>query len=293
MDTVLYALSSVVLRSANSVFDRVSYGLHRQSIVLLNFVNNFLPFVLLVLVLAATKAGDAELNWAVFLDMRLALFALSVQLVAFTFSFGFRRLTVSKVNVASRMGDLLIPLALMLSGSEVQTSDYVFAAAISVSTVLLGNSDITQRRLLLLPAGLITSAVVLQSLCGAFFFEGVSTHTVHLEVTTAIMGWRSVFCLTLVAVRRSSAHGAQLRVLWTNSRMRRNALLRAVFTVVSQLLFVLALSTDEPVIAWPILNSVTLFSMGFASVVIKEHPKRNEVLAIAAVVVLSLIKGML
>jgi drug/metabolite transporter (DMT)-like permease len=291
METVVYALLSVLLRSANSVFDRVSYGLRKQSILILNFANNVLPFALLMLLLPAVERQATE--WALLLDPRLALFAISIQCVAFAFSYGFRHLTVAKVNVASRMGDLLVPVALLLCGREVHWTDYLFAAAISASTLLLAYTDSAPKRVMVLPAVLITSAIVLQSVLGELFFQASSPGPAHLEMTTAIMGWRSAFCLLLLVVSRRPGRVAQFRELLQDGRMRLNVLLRSLFTVASQLFFVLALSTGQPVIAWPILNSVTLFSMVFASLVIKEHPRRNEVIAIILVVLLALLRGVL
>nr|UYH37526.1 hypothetical protein [Myxococcaceae bacterium MCy9487] len=296
METVLYALLSVLLRSANSVFDRWSYGLRNQSILVLNFANNFIPFVLLALLLPLVSRGDAP-GWALFGDPRLALFALSIQAVGFAFSAGFRHLPVAKVNIASRVGDVLIPVALMLCGRTVHGNEYLFALAVSACSLLAirPGSDGAPRTLGRY-AVIITAALITQSVCGELFFQQQQSPELakSLGVTTAIMFWRSVFCLLLlVTVRPSLARLAQARALLADGPARLNLLLRSSFTVGSQITFVLALATGQRVIAWPILNSVTLFSMVFASTFIKEHPERREVFAMVVVVSLALLKAVM
>ncbi|WP_244238450.1 hypothetical protein [Corallococcus terminator] len=295
MQTVLFALLSVLLRSANSVFDRWSYGLRNQSILVLNFANNFLPFVLLAVLLLVT--GGESSAWALFADPRLALFALSIQAVGFAFSAGFRNLPVAKVNIASRVGDVLIPIALMLCGRTVRGSEYLFALAVSACSLLaIRPGKEGEPRTVVRYAVIITSAVIIQSLCGELFFQQEQSPELlkSLGVTTAIMFWRSAFCLLLlVAFRPSLARLAQVRALFADGPARLNLLLRSAFTVGSQITFVLALATGQRVIAWPILNSVTLFSMVFASTFIQEHPERREVFAMVAVVSLALLKAAL
>lgn len=294
METIFYALTSVLLRSANSVFDRLSYGVRRQSILVLNFANNFVPFLLLALLMAVLRPEDGA-GWALYRDPRLALFAASVQGVAFAFSYGFRNLTVARVNIASRMGDVLIPLALMLCGRTVHWSEYLFALAVSGCSLLAAGGNSDSRRALWLPALLITSAVLVQSLCGELFFQNQpSGLTANLEVSTALMFWRSTWCLLLLFVFSSGAPRLeQMRELIGDARARLSLLLRSVFTVGNQVTFVLALAAGNRVLAWPILNSVTLFSLVFANTFIQEAPERREVLAVVAVVSLALLKATL
>jgi hypothetical protein len=294
METVLYALLSVLLRSTNSVFDRWSYGLRNQSILVLNFANNVIPFVLLAVLLTAVgKAGTVE--WALFADVRLIMFALAIQGVGFAFSMGFRHLPVAKVNIASRVGDVLIPLSLLLCGRPVKGSEYLFALAVSGCSLLAIRPEGGSRRTLGRYAVIITAALIAQSVCGELFFQRQpSTTETSLMVTTAIMLWRSVFCLLLLlAFSSGDTRLAQVRTLMADGPARLNLLLRSTFTVGSQITFVLALAAGQRVLAWPILNSVTLFSMVFASTFIQEHPERREVLAMAAVVSLALLKAVM
>ncbi len=144
-------------------------------------------------------------------------------------------------------------------------------------------------------AVIITTAVITQSVCGELFFQKQPSDLgASLAVTTAIMFWRSAFCLLLLlGVRPVGPRLAQARDMLADGPARLNLLLRSTFTVGSQITFVLALATGQRVIAWPILNSVTLFSMVFASTFIQEHPERREVFAMAAVVSLALLKAVL
>ncbi|GEL73357.1 hypothetical protein [Myxococcus virescens] len=294
METVLYSLTSVLLRSGNSVFDRLSYGLRRQSILVLNFANNFVPFLLLAALTPLLPMTDRA-GWALYGNARLALFAVSVQGVAFAFSYGFRHLTVARVNIASRVGDVLIPLALMLSGRAVHWTEYLFALAVSGCSLLAAGGGSDSRRALWLPAFFITVAVLVQSLCGELFFQGQPSGVAsNLEVSTALMFWRSAACLVLLLLFGARGTlGAQLSELVVDGRARTNLLVRALFTVGNQVAFVMALAAGNRVVAWPILNSVTLFSLVFANAFIQEAPARREVFAVVAIVALAVLKAAL
>jgi uncharacterized membrane protein len=294
METVLYALTSVLLRSGNSVFDRLSYGLRRQSILVLNFANNFVPFLVLAVVTALLPMENRE-GWALYANPRLALFAVSVQGVAFAFSYGFRHLTVARVNIASRVGDVLIPLVLMLCGRTVHWTEYLFALAVSGCSLLAAGGSADHRRALWKPALFITAAVLVQSLCGELFFQGKPSGLAsNLEVSTALMFWRSAACLVLLVLFGArGTRTAQLSELVAENRARTSLVVRALFTVGNQVAFVMALATGNRVIAWPILNSVTLFSLVFANAFIQETPAKREVLAVVAVVSLAMLKATL
>ncbi len=294
METIFYALTSVLLRSGNSIFDRLSYGLRRQSILVLNFANNFVPFLLLAALTPLLPMENRE-GWALYGNPRLALFAVSVQGVAFAFSYGFRQLTVARVNIASRIGDVLIPLVLMLCGRTVHWSEYLFALAVSGCSLLAVGGNADNRRALWLPALFITAAVLVQSLCGELFFQGQPSGVAsNLEVSTVLMFWRSAACLVLLVLfgARDTMAG-QLGELAADGRARTSLMVRALFTVGNQVAFVMALATGNRVIAWPILNSVTLFSLVFANAFIQETPARREVFAVVAVVSLAVLKAAL
>ncbi|QSQ18282.1 EamA family transporter [Myxococcus landrumensis] len=294
METVLYSLTSVLLRSGNSVFDRLSYGLRRQSILVLNFANNFVPFLLLAALLPLLPLEN-KTGWTMYANPKLALFAASVQGVAFAFSYGFRHLTVARVNIVSRVGDVLIPLVLMLAGRTVHWTEYLFALAVSGCSLLAAGGMTDSKKTLWLPAFFITAAVIVQSLCGELFFQGKSSDVAtNLEVSTALMFWRSAVCLVLLLLFGSKElMTSQMGELVEDRRARINLMVRGLFTMGNQVAFVMALATGNRVVAWPILNSVTLFSLVFANAFIQEAPARREVFAVVAIVSLAVLKATL
>jgi uncharacterized membrane protein len=183
----------------------------------------------------------------------------------------------------------------MLCGRTVHWSEYLFALAVSGCSLLAVGGNADNRRALWLPALFITAAVLVQSLCGELFFQGQPSGVAsNLEVSTVLMFWRSAACLVLLVLfgARDTMAG-QLGELAADGRARTSLMVRALFTVGNQVAFVMALATGNRVIAWPILNSVTLFSLVFANAFIQETPARREVFAVVAVVSLAVLKAAL
>ncbi|WP_257461904.1 hypothetical protein [Archangium lipolyticum] len=291
LETILLALASVLFRSANSVFDRLSFGLRNQSITLINFLNNFVPFLLLLA--GGAVLGKQEGLAAALGDVRLIFFALSVQAVGYAFSYGFRHLTVAQVNIASRVGDILIPFSILLCGGVVGWRDYLFAAALSGCSLVLGQGGGSSRKLLLVPGLWIALALIVQSLCGELFFQGQGAVGTDLGTVTALMFWRSMLCLLLLPLGFRTHPPASMLAVVLDARMQLHALFRALFTVAAQVTFMLALAGGHRVVVWPILNSSTLVSVGLAGLFLKERPARREMVTVAAIICLSLLKGSL
>jgi drug/metabolite transporter (DMT)-like permease len=291
---VIAALSSVILRASTSVIDRNSFGLKRQPIVFLNFVNNFVPGILLSLVLLFFE--PALLKRAL-LDPKLMILGASVQLVAFAFSYGVKHLTVAKVNLANRIGDIGVPLALFLAGATVTRQDFIFSFLISVSVLFLSwHSDKKQNlKILLLPGALITMAIILQSLVGEFVYSkdnyaGIYNST--FACASALI-WRSLFCIPIFMWQQVKNGKRSSDNFLRTKADRHQMYLRVLFTLGSQISYNYVLASGNRLVAWPILNAVSIFAIIIASVFLKEKITRSEWAAGIVVVGISVIRSMI
>jgi drug/metabolite transporter (DMT)-like permease len=66
-------------------------------------------------------------------------------------------------------------------------------------------------------------------------------------------------------------------------------LIRGVLTVGAQAAMVLALSYNQPILAWPILNSAALLSVVLSSIVLREHPTKAQSFAVVTIAILGLV----
>jgi len=227
-----------------------------------------------------------ELLEAIF-SWRTALFSGMVQLVAYSFSYAFRYLSVNQVTVAGKASDLFIPIGVWAITGYWSWETYHFAIATTLIClpILWIGPHKRNTRAIKTAWVFIGAALVLQASFAPILIEVSSTDlswNQALPFTTGIIIWRSFWCLIPI-LRRTKNVRIPSYTLLTNSTF----VLRTLLTVITQTTFILAIGNTMSALAWPILNSTGLFAMLLSPVVLKEKYSRVEQLVIFAICVLA------
>jgi hypothetical protein len=290
METVFYSLVSVLGRSITGVMDRYSFGTKKQPIIYTNLVNNFIPFLILALFLACLgqthSLADAKINW------RIATVGFAVQAVGFAFSYGFRNGTVAQVNVAARGGDVLIPIALMAVGVKVSFNDFAFAMLMSLTMLLAFPGRGATSGGMVKVAVVIAAALVVQSLIAEVAFTSRNGVGVF-AVCASTLFWRSVLCVLLLPLSTNSRAALGMFGFATLKDHGGWLFGRTIATIASQATFIYVLTYGTRVVAWPILNSVAVFSVTLSSVFLREKARKREWVAAFGILVLSTARSIL
>ena len=246
-----------------------------------------MPFLLLLIYFGFTS--ELRSFGLSLFDIKIMVFSFSVQIVAFAFSYAFQNFTVSKVNIAARMGDLLVPVALFMYGSPVGYPDFIFSLTVSVAVFFALPLHHWKNGPLLVPSLIIAITLVLQSLVGEEAFGGPVHSTRSLSACASMLFWRSFLC-SIGLLWPNKRHLNAYRSLINNQSVLLQALFRSIFTISSQTTFLYVLAHGNRLIAWPILNSVSAFSVLLAGFVLKENPSFRELMSVVTVIALASVR---
>lgn len=283
--TILFASASAVFRGFISVLDRDLFGHRRKCVLSTNLVNNVLAFAV-VSALAWLWVGKAA--FAGIVDLKVFVFALLLQFSAICFSFGFRSMSVHRVILISKTSDLLIPFAVLLTTSEWNWQNSLFSFLIFFCCLPLLFSREARSEIAPLTAVMIVLSLVLQGGLSPLLIKN-GGHGAWLSSTVGIIFWRMAWGVPpmfSLGKRFYTSLSAAMDI-----EVLKILCLRSVLTVGAQAFLILAVGWGIDVVAWPILNSTGLVSVCFASVQLREHPRRADVIAIGLVTLLAISKS--
>ncbi|EJM97740.1 hypothetical protein [Herbaspirillum sp. YR522] len=285
---LLLALISALSRAGLNVIDRYQIGMRKLSIRSINFWNNAIPTIMIVL--TAVMLGLHGDLAAVFLGWKTAAFAAVVQLVAYTFSFAFRYLDVNQVTVAAKLSDLFIPGAIFATTGHWDWTTAGFACATTlVCLPILRGRNLDQGKVLKAATVLMCTALVFQA--------GISPLLAHqidgdwrygLLFAAAVIGWRTIWSIMPLAFRSDAGQAQRYGLL-----LNRLFYLRCCLSVITQLTFVLAVSSAAAAVAWPLLNAAGLFAMLMAAFVLRERQVRSQKLIVLTITALAALRFIL
>lgn len=283
------AFVSAFSRAGLNIVDRYQIGLKKLSILNVNLWNNAVPAFIMTITAALFFGLHRELLESI-LDWKTILFSGLVQLVAYTFSYAFRYLTVNQVTVAGKMSDLFIPIGVFFTTQYWNWGMYGFAAATTlVCLPMLWTSGNDRHAGLMKTAGaLIGGALVLQASLAPVLMAstGPASDVRHaLAFTTAVIIWRTAWSLMPMLRCLKTLHMPSFALL-TNSVF----MLRALLTVITQTTLILAVGSTVSVVAWPILNSTGVFAMLLSALLLREKHTRLEKLIVVAISTLALMR---
>jgi hypothetical protein len=289
--TFLCAAASACSRSALNLIDRHLYGVQRRQVRATMVMNLLLP--LAACLALAVIVRPAPRLAAAFFSRGTLIPALMIQIVSYAYATAFKRLPVASVILDSKLGELLIPLALAPWAHAFQTRDVLFyGLSFLAFTPMFRRRWQTGSLRPRGPALLVILATVAQAV--VFFWfparEGASSPGDLLVFHTGVLAWRFVLS---VAVLLAQPGDRGPRAPWPGLADAPVLLVRGAFFLATQITFFLTLSQPEAHLAWPILNSAALLSALAAGPVLKEKARVEEIVPVVVLGALAVVRVLL
>ena len=290
-----FALLSALARGVITVIDRYQMGYRKNSVITVNFLNNLLSMALVTLIFVGLLwHGGLGLTMTPWLLVRMVIYAGLVQAVAQGYSTIFKEVTIMESVLLSKVTDFVIPLALFATTFYFHWQSYLISV---VSTLLVIGLVISYRQsesgklaLLVKNFWRIGPLLILQAAVSPLLVADL--HTPYALVMFTILTIYFRFLFTAYGfVRQIKASGdfdLQLtpKVGWLYAT-------RAVLTLLAQVAFTLATSSENSGVAWIFLNMTSLFSVVLAGFILKERVQAREIWVLLSVVALGVVGNLL
>ncbi|KRO06250.1 hypothetical protein IV62_GL000405 [Lactobacillus helveticus] len=130
---ITFASISAISRGVISVIDRYQMGYRKQGIIEVNFINNLFSITLVtIFFIFMVKKYNFPVFSATYV-IKIVIYALVVQLVAYGYSYVYKKINIMQSVVVNKLSDLLIPLALFLTTGYLNFKSYL----VSILTTIL------------------------------------------------------------------------------------------------------------------------------------------------------------
>ena len=267
---IVASVISSFSRAGLNVCDRKVFRNDEVCPLVIGYWNNLLPIFITLPIIICTPT--LNYCYADLLSFEIILLAAIIQCVSYSFSFAFKFLRVTDVAVLSKVADITVPLALVMTGFYVISySFFMLLPAILAVFIFSAGVGVVKRA--------YKSVIVLilfLTVQGLYiFFIGYSTHNHKglwglMSVAFSLLFWRFVFsALPLVYGKKITNIYFFPKEFLTN----RGFYLRGSLTVVAQVTFILAATGKNSMIVWPILNATGFLGAVFAYVFLGEKLK--------------------
>ncbi|UAC49633.1 hypothetical protein K6959_07460 [Bacillus aquiflavi] len=287
---MIFAFLSALSRAGLNIVDRYQIGMKKLSIFYVNLWNNVIPAILMI-ALCILLGWHGQLVASIF-DWKTLVFSGIVQLVAYAFSYAFRHLNVSQVLVIGKkkMSDLFIPIGIFVTTMQWDWSTYFFAVATTIVCLpILWEKGERENGNAFKKVGLIIgSALVLQASLSPLLTEMNTVVAIRdtFAFTTAVIIWRTVWSLIPLLRKKRAQDEASFFGLLSNPVF----FVRALLTIITQTTFILAVGSTASAVAWPILNSTSIFSVALSSLLLREKPSKLQIGIVITITILSVIR---
>lgn len=292
MVCILAALISSSSRGVISVIDRYQMGYRKGNLLVVNFINNILATALATIILIvlqhliSLKFLLLPQQW-----LRIFIYALLVQLVAYGYSYLYRHLPLIDAVISGKLSDIFIPLALALTTSYFSFKQYSISLISTLIVGLLAFSPSTKKVefktwikgiLVIVPLLTIQSAfspILVSDIHGIPELMGFTIITIYLRL---LISFFSLFTSSNKFLINSGSTKIVKPVIIAYA-------LRAILTIAAQIAFTVATSSKASGIAWVLLNMTSLYGVVFGSWILKEKIGKFDVLVLLVVTLMTLL----
>ncbi|MBA1392420.1 hypothetical protein EQ500_00660 [Lactobacillus sp. XV13L] len=287
---IVFATVSSFSRGIISVIDRYQMGYRKQSSIDVNFLNNICSSVLVTFFLAYVlvkfplpRITDGYL-------VKVALYALLAQVVAYGYSYVYKKVSIMQSVILSKLTDLFIPLALFCTMGYFNRSSYL--VSLLSTLIVVAYIAYAQRhnaldlKVMLQTFAVLAPLLVIQAAVSPLLTTGLVKPIDLVFFTIMTIYLRCLISLVTFWYKNKTLKigGATL--------VGHVALLygaRAVLTLLAQVTYTLATSSANSGIAWVFLNMTALYSVIFGDLFLKEKMKLTDILVIVCIFVLVLL----
>ncbi|WP_279083455.1 EamA family transporter [Lactobacillus apis] len=286
---IIFATISSFSRGIISVIDRYQMGYRKQSSIDVNFLNNICSSVLvtfMLLVILHNYPGPRITNNYL---IRVFLYAFLAQIVAYGYSYVFKKVTIMQSVILSKITDLFIPLAILLTMGYFSKSSYL-VSIISTIIVVIYIAFEQRKDNLDLKNLAKTFAVIAPLLIAQAAFSPFLTKGLIKPIDLVFFTIMTIYVRCLISLITFIYKNHSLKINGENSTGRVFLIYgsRAVLTLLAQVTYTLATSSPNSSIAWIFLNMTSLYSVIFGDIFLKEKMKFADILVIVLIFVLAL-----
>lgn len=290
---VIFSILSALSRGIITVIDRYQMGYRKSSVFTVNFFNNLLSMLLVTVVLIImTMQHRLALNITPWLLVRIIIYASLVQAVAFGYSALFRQVTVMDSVLLSKLTDFVIPIAIFITTCYFNWHSYFISV---VSTILViglfllsARTNNSSTKILIKNFWLIGPFLILQAALSPVLVADIKTPEALITFTILTIYLRFLITLTAFLRQRHQANMVREQV---SKRVMMLYGTRAVLTLVAQLTFTLATSSQTSSIAWVFLNMTSLFSIILSGFFLREKVDLKSFGVILTIIVLGIVSN--
>jgi hypothetical protein len=273
--SVFASVISSLSRAGLNVVDRKQFQNEKICPLVIGYWNNFLPIILLLP--AVFIAPNNTYFLRDIFSIEIVIFAILIQCVAFSFSYSFRVLRVTDIGILSKVADITVPISIAAFGYYLNSlSLFLFLPALLLIFVLSAGLNVVKK--FYKSSTALVLALTAQGIYA--FFWGSDLYIDRefwglLSIAFSILVWRFTFSGLLLIHR-----GRFSFVLFPSKELLFNLgfYLRGFLTALTQVTFILAISTNNLMIVWPILNTTSFAGTVMAYVFLGEKLFPRDVL---------------
>jgi hypothetical protein len=274
---IIASLISSISRAGLNVVDRRQFINTSICPINISYWNNLLPVVLMTPLVLFSPA--AEFVSADLISFYVVLLALIIQLVAYSFVYAFRTLRVTDIAILSKSADITVPAFLSFVGAYSIHSGVIWILpAMLLMFVLSAGIQVAKRS--------IWASIALVSILSA---QGVYSYFVGfdspldtgvwglLSFAFAVLIWRFIFSFFILIQKEGLTRSYKFpkEILTLGGFYTRGFL-----TAITQISFLLAISANQLMLVWPILNTTGFMGAIFAYLFLGERLHARDFLFI-------------
>ncbi len=283
---VLASIISSLSRAGLNVVDRKQYQQEAACPLVVGYWNNLLPVFLMLPIVASTPASDDFLKNLLTIDM--VFMSILIQCVAYSFSFAFKHLRVADMAVLSKAADVTVPIVLAFLGFY-SLSYSLFLFLLVILTLFIFSTGFNAFRKTYKSSIALILMLTIQGVY-AYFFEIYSSHDNAfwslLSAGFSVLVWRFIFSGIFLIYWRD----ASWICFFPKEFLSRSGFyIRGFLTLSTQVTFIFAISANNLMIVWPILNATGFLGAVFAYLFLGEKLSPKDIYFIAVAFLISIL----
>ena len=274
---VLASVISSFSRAGLNVVDRKQFFQEEVCPLIIGYWNNLLPIFLILPIIFFSTSLDYYLD-DIF-SLEIIFLASLIQCVAYSFSFTFKKLRVTDIAVLTKIADITVPLVLVLLGFYLVTySFFLLLPTILVIFICSAGANVvkkTYKSSLVLVLALTAQGVY-------SYFVGFTIPLNRgfwglLSIAFAVLVWRFIFSSVLMLYHQRISY---LYYFPRQFLTKTGFYFRGFLTVVTQVTFIFAITANNLLVVWPILNATGFLGAVFAYFFLGEKLSLRDILFI-------------
>ena len=274
---VLASIISTFSRAGLNVIDRKQFREEEVCPLVIGYWNNLLPIFLIFPIIFFSSASNYFLNDIT--SIEIIFLAALIQCVAYSFSFAFKNLRVTDIAVLTKTADITVPLVLITLGFFAITYSLFFLLP-TILVIFIYSAGINVVKKTYKSSLFLVVALTAQGLYS--YFVGFTIYFDRgfwglLSVAFTVLVWRFLLSSSLMLYRRRIFH---LYHFPRQSLTMGRFYLRGFLTVVTQATFVFAITANNLLVVWPILNATGCLGAIFAYFFLGEKLVLRDILFI-------------